>query len=103
MTRTDALILPASLHDGDDFPDGVQAIHWLPLNKYDNVRLNPHGQTAEEFASLVDGWTRTIAAAVENAPEVCDPKWIDLRIDDVLALFKAAPARQTQVPAFGRE
>jgi hypothetical protein len=102
VSRPDVLILPASIHDGDDFPKYAQAIQWLRLNEYANVRLNRRGQSAEDLARLIDNWTRVIASAVKSAPRFCDPGWTELSISHLVALFESAPVRQIRVPVFGR-
>jgi hypothetical protein len=99
--RDDVLVLPASIHDGDDFPLYARKLQYLRLNDYANMRLNRNGQSAEAMVDLIRTWTPRIARAVSRAPDNCDPTWVDLGIGEIVALFEAAPAKQDCVPTLG--
>jgi hypothetical protein len=101
VNTNEVLVLPASIHDGDDFPEYARQIQYIRLNDYANVRLNRNGQTAESMVDLIKSWTPRVARAVKRAPNPCKPEWVDLSIREMVALFEAAPATQDRVPAFG--
>jgi TIR domain-containing protein len=96
---SDVLILPATIHDGEDFPMHARGVEWLRLNDYANVRLNKQGPSAEAMAQVIRAWTPIVAAAIQRAPGY-DQRWIELSIEEFLALFEAGPAKQVLVPVF---
>jgi TIR domain len=43
VNSDETLVLPASIHDGDDFPGYARLVQYIKLNDYANVRLNKNG------------------------------------------------------------
>ena len=99
--RDDVLVLPASIHDGDDFPEYARKVQFVKLNDYANVRLNRNGQTAEAMVDLIKAWTPRVATSVKRAPGDCDPAWVDLSVREMVALFEAVSTKQNCVPTLG--
>lgn len=101
-SRNDVLILPASIHDGRDFPASAQQIQWCKLNNYANVRLNRHGPVAEALTEAIKAWVPKIGQAIENAPSSCDPLWHRLSLDKFIPLFERKFSSQLCVPTIGQ-
>jgi TIR domain len=100
-TRDDVLVLPASIHDGDEFPDYARRVQYVKLNEYANVRLNKTGHTAEAMVDRIKAWTPTVATAVKRAPADCDPAWVDLSVREMAGLIEVMSPRQDSVPTLG--
>lgn len=90
------LIVPAHIHDGQDFPQRVKGIQGAQLQPYTNVRLARGSQTEELLSDEIRKWVPDIANTVRRAPEY-DPSWATLAVQSFMDEF-ASPIPVQRVP-----
>lgn len=71
------LIIPASLHDGDSFPEEINRIQYRRLNDVVRFKMREGSRLAEKLEEEIIQWVPKIVEALNNAPEF-DPSWCDL-------------------------
>jgi hypothetical protein len=99
LERTGGLIIPAAIHDGEDFPKEVAAIKPYPLQDFANPWIAEKSPTAEAFATTIKHWAPHIKAAINRAPEY-DETWSELALEEFLTLFAGeSTARQSTLPS----
>ncbi len=91
------LIVPAHIHDGEDFPRQVRHIQAAHLQAFTNVRLSRGGVTEERLSEEIRTWVPSIAHAIRSAPD-CDPDWTERAATALLNEFDAATPAQTSPP-----
>lgn len=95
------LIVPAVLHDGDDFPKNVCAITPTYLQDCANVRLAKDSPTEEELSKRIrDSLVPNVARAIQRAPHY-DPSWEALTASNFLELFNRPTPKQKSLPSLG--
>jgi hypothetical protein len=93
------LVVPAAIHDGDDFPEPAIQIHMFPLQHLANVRIANGGLLHEQFDHAVREWTPSIKRAINRAPAF-DETWQNLNCDEIIARFRTPPPIQNTPPIF---
>jgi hypothetical protein len=94
------LIVPATIHDGQDLPSDIAQITRARLEDYTNIRLAKNSPTEEELSRRIRDWVPHIAHAIYHVPE-CDPEWRNLAIDEFISLFATTQAKQRTLPSLG--
>jgi len=98
------LIMPATIHDGDDFPS--EAIRITGPKLPANIRMAPDSPKFEELENQIQTWVPNVARAVIEAPEFRET-WIDINVGAFEEVFKSKigePTRPTlgdNKPSFG--
>lgn len=90
------LIVPAFIHDGKDIPHFIKGINAASLQDYANVRMARDSVTEEKLSSLIRAWAPDISKAIQAAPPF-DASWVDLAIEEFIALFNEVPAPKQRV------
>lgn len=99
-TNTQRLIIPATLHDGEDFPEEAKLIQWKNLNDYSHVWLADGSKAKEELSKIICNWVPDIVKAIGAAPDY-DSGWGTLAYDTFMETFRLANSDQTTVPSMG--
>ena len=94
------LIIPAHIHDGQDFPRFALKIQAAQLQPYTNVRLSKGSLTEERLSAEIRDWVPDIARAIKAAPDF-DPTWTDLAVKNLVTQFAASEPVQTAPPSLG--
>jgi hypothetical protein len=94
------LIIPAHIHDGQDFPKFALEIQAAQLQQYTNVRLAKGGLTEEQLSSEIRKWMPDIVQAINSAPGY-DPTWAELAVRDFVQQFAAPEPVQSVPPSLG--
>jgi len=94
------LIVPATIHDGQDLPSCVAQITRVRLEDYANIRLAKNSPTEEELSRRICNWVPDIAKAIHAVPE-CDPEWRHLAIEEFLKLLATPQSKQRKIPSLG--
>jgi hypothetical protein len=92
------LIIPAIIHDGDDFPDEVKRIQSAKLQDFTNIRMAKHSLTEEKLSEKIRSWVPDVVKAIQCAPPY-NPTWQQLAIDQFIQQFKISMSQQTTVPS----
>jgi hypothetical protein len=93
-----ALIVPAVIHDGRDFPEHAVRTSSVELSRYTNPRLAPRSPKAEALADKIAEWVPLVVQAIRGAPEH-DPTWEQAHVDKMDAAFDES--RQRNIPPWG--
>ncbi len=62
------LVIPAIIHDGEDFPPGLKHIQHFQIQRCFNVRMTENSPRAEELDEIMIHESPAIAKAIESAP-----------------------------------
>jgi hypothetical protein len=63
------LIIPASFHDGEHFPNEAKAIQYLDFSNYANtISAFWNSSDAVEFEKIIKKYSKDIADKIKNAP-----------------------------------
>lgn len=92
------LIVPAILHDGDDFPPSAREIQAARLQEYSNVLVADNSQTLEELSDQIRNWVPDVVVAIERAPAF-DASWQTLAVNRFMAEFEVPKAKQVELPS----
>jgi len=96
-----SLIVPAVLHDGNDFPKHVSAIMPTYLQDCANVRTAKDSPTEEELSKRIrDSLVPSVVCAIHRAPGY-DPYWENLAVSEFLRVFNVSPPKQKMLPSLG--
>lgn len=87
------LIVPAVIHDGNDFPDIVNMVQAAKLQKFTNIRMASDSPTYEKLSELIRDWVPDVAKAIKRAPKY-DPKWQDIAVKKLLKQFTIKQQKQ---------
>ena len=96
----EGLIVPATLHDGDDFPSQAKIIQMADLRDCAKPWAVRDGQVIQDLAQRICAWTPQVARAIRHAPAF-DPTWQDLAFDSFMDLFAKMALEQTILPSLG--
>jgi hypothetical protein len=100
LENPQSLIVPASIHDGDTFPEIVQKIQRCDLTNYSNVRIADNSPTHEALAACIRNWVPDIVTAIEKAP-VFNEKWEQLAYNNFISQFRKKSGNQVILPNLG--
>lgn len=89
----EGLIIPAYIHDGDDFPEDIRRIQAVHLQKYTNIRMRVGSKREERLSELIRDWVPHIKKAIKRAPPY-DPSWQCITTDEFVLQFKKKPKKQ---------
>ena len=98
--KPERLIIPARIHDGQDFPYFIQDIQCACLEHCSNVRLAKGSPTEEKLSALIEKWVPDVVSAIRGVPEY-DESWHRLAVDDFMELFDKQKPRQKKLPRLG--
>jgi hypothetical protein len=90
------LILPAIIHDGQAIPHFIKGITAADLQDCANVRTARESVTEERLSSLIRAWAPDVSKAIQAAPTF-EESWVDLAVEEFIALFNAMPAPKQRV------
>jgi len=95
-----ALVIPAIIHDGDDFPKTLDVIQKLDIKACFNPRMRKDSALAEELSDRLAANAAGVAGAILNAPpwNAAWPQQAAKKFFD--AFYAAAAPEQTDVPKF---
>jgi len=100
IEKPSGLVFPVIIHDGETLPINLSSIEKAEIQDYFNVNMSPDSPKAEVLSDKLKPIGKTIAHAIENAPD-WQPDW---RITAANAFFnefyKQAQAQQTETPKF---
>ncbi len=91
------LIIPASIHDGDDFPVNAQEIQQAQLQEHSNVWVAEGSKTKEELSEIIRDWMPDIVKAISVAPDYND-NFATIAYDQFMETFRAINVDQLTVP-----
>ena len=97
---TYGLVIPAIIHDGEDFPKTLSFIQQMDIKSYYNTRMREDSEKAEKLSDEIERHAAGIAQSVQRAPQ-WQAQWAQQASDDFFAEFykREAPA-QTEVPKY---
>ncbi len=98
--RPGGLVVPAHIHDGENFPQRAREIQAAKLQPYTNVRLARGSATEEQLSERILQWVPDIAAAIKASPPH-DSAWIRLNVDEFVRRFTGGDATQAVPPNLG--
>ena len=94
------LVVPAIIHDGDDFPSALNFIQCMDLKSCYNTRMRRDSAKAEELSDLIEVHAEGIAEAIRRAPK-WKKSWPHAAADEFFSTFYSADyPRQTRIPKF---
>jgi hypothetical protein len=94
------LIIPATLHDGDDFPESANQIQQKKLNKYSHVWLAEGSKTREDLSKIICSWMPDIRRAIEIAPQY-KAEWATIAYKKIMRNFRIQDGEQDTTPNVG--
>lgn len=94
------LIVPAHIHDGENFPACARAIQAAQLQAFTNIRLSKQSLTEERLSEAIRNWVSDVAAAIRSAPPHQDA-WTALAAEAFIRQFATGEAKQTLPPSLG--
>jgi len=94
------LIVPASIHDGDDFPENAKEIQQAQLQKHSHVWVAEGSKTKEELSRIIQGWMPDVVTAIGVAPDY-DDNFAALAYGEFMDTFRAESVDQLTVPNVG--
>jgi hypothetical protein len=94
------LVIPAIIHDGEDFPQTLNHIEKMDIKSCYNTRMREDSPKAEELSDLIEVHAAGIAEAIQLAPQ-WNAAWPEAAANAFFAQFyKAKIPAQTEVPKF---
>ena len=100
INHPEGLIVPAHIHDGDDFPQEIKRIQAAQLQKYVNIRMATRSETEEKLSESIRIWVTDIAKAIKRAPEY-DPLWQHIAAEKFVNQYLMQQSTQTNLPRLG--
>jgi len=94
------LIVPAHIHDGDDFPQEIKRIQAAQLQKYVNIRMATRSETEEKLSESIRTWVTDIAKAIKRAPEY-DSSWHQIAAEKFVSQYLMQQSTQKNLPRLG--
>lgn len=101
-SNSQRLIIPASLHDGGEFPDDARMIQQKQLQEYSHVWLADGSQKKEDLSTTICGWVHDIIKPIEEAPSY-NADWAEIAYDEFMETFKLSACEQSSVPNVGND
>lgn len=99
-SRPEGLIIPASLHDGEDFPPKAKAIQQVKLHNVARLFVVDGSANKEELEQHIKGWVPTIKRAIKKVPPH-DNEWSKMSSEKFVALFEQKVTEQETLPNLG--
>ncbi len=96
------LIVPATLHDGDDFPKKARMIQPKDLRDYFNVRLAEKSPRMEMLETVIGNWMPDIVRAIKAAPNY-SPGLSKVAYKSFMKAFSISSREQTKLPNIGNK
>ena len=94
------LVIPAIIHDGEDFPQTLNYIQRIDIKSCYNTRMREDSPKAEELSDLIEVHAGGIAEAIRHAPN-WNPTWPQVAANAFFDQFYRADSPvQTEVPKF---
>jgi TIR domain len=94
------LVIPAIIHDGEDFPQTLSYVERMDIKSCYNTRMREDSPKAEELSDLIEIHAQGIADAIQHAPQ-WDSVWPQVAADAFFDQFyKINSPVQTEVPKF---
>jgi len=94
------LIVPATLHDGDDFPESANKIQQRKLQKCSHVWLADGSKTKEDLSRIISEWMPDIRRVIDVAPQY-NAEWATIAYKKFMETFKLTHSEQTTLPSIG--
>jgi hypothetical protein len=94
------IVIPAFIHDGENFPPDLGHIQHFEIKQCFNVRMARFSPRAEELAAALGNQAKAIAACIKNAPP-WRPAWPrDTARKFFRRFHQQVESEQTTVPRF---
>jgi len=93
------LVIPAVIHDGDDFPAALRHIQKFEIQRLFNVRMARDSQRAEDLDATLAAEAPAMAAAIEAAP-AWQSAWPLAAATMFRAQLRISPPKQERPPGF---
>lgn len=90
------LIVPAAIHDKDNFPEAARLIQFKEIQELCNIRTAYGSETLEKLSNEIRKWAPDICHAINSAP-VFNPDWTALAFEEFMDLFRN-PSINPQMP-----
>jgi hypothetical protein len=94
------LIIPATLHDGDEFPEEAKLIQQEQLQDYSHVWLAEGSQKKELLSTIICDWVPDIVKAIKVAPTY-STDLATIAYEEFMETFKLTRREQTALPRIG--
>jgi hypothetical protein len=94
------LVIPAIIHDGEDFPAKLQFVQAMDIRSCYNTRMRDDSLKAEELSDLIEIHAEGIASAIRAAP-AWNPAWPQAASEELFrTLYRAEPPVQDELPKY---
>ena len=97
LGNPEGLVVPARVHDGDDYPGEAARIQSVDLTGFANPFMANGSPKREALFDAVSAWAPVIVKAMKRAPAF-DPGWADLALREFSEINTAAVKKQLTVP-----
>ena len=94
------LIIPASVHDGDDFPIAAKEIQQRQLQDYCVTWLANGSQKKEDLEVNISSWVNDVVRAINKVPGH-NPAWAGIAYDSFMDTFASSNCEQNTLPNVG--
>ena len=91
------LVVPATLQDGESFPEQAQEIQQLDIHDLATLWVADGSLTKENLSKKISQWIPEVAKAIRKAPKF-DPKWLDGTAKKFTRTFKKQNRKQKDLP-----
>lgn len=98
--QPEGLIVPATLHDGDRFPNKAKQIGWVNFQDCAHVWVAEGSETKEKLSRKICDWMPNVASAIKHVPDY-NPDWIDIAYDKFMNVFEQENPEQGTLPSLG--
>jgi TIR domain len=95
----DRIVMPATIHDGRNFPAFLSALQAVNLAEYADPFMTNHSVLREKLSAKIQELSRATASAIEMVP-TNSFEW-NVRYSNYLTLFSQFEGRQSLVPSLG--
>jgi hypothetical protein len=85
------LIMPAVIHDKDNFPKEAKLIQFKEIQPFCNIRTARGSETLEKLSYEIRNWIPDICKAINHSPPF-DPLWKTIAHEQFMELFRKPPA-----------
>ena len=94
------LIIPATIHDGQDLPKVIRSISYEQLQECTNIRMAKNSSTEEELSRKICRWAPSIVKAICEVPPH-DLNWASMTYEDFSGLYETSESKQYELPSLG--
>jgi hypothetical protein len=100
IVKPEGLVFPTIIHDGETMPINLSSIQKVEIQDCFNIKMSPDSPKAELLSEKLRPLAKSIAGAIENAPD-CQTDWkIDAANAFHLQFYNSMQAQQMQTPKF---